>query len=245
MSAFAKVGLLNNDRRITLDSWRSLVSKTLGLNPKFDGGISSVLDVDEVTIFHEALQYLGLSKSPFENASSSMPPLPAGPHTPLDLFAYLLSHKLKYQPGEQDMVVLSHEIKTKDKRGEEVHTSTLISYGTQVADMFFKGERPASAMARTVGYPVAIAALLVVDEAISLRGVHGPLRREIYEPVLEGLEEVGIRMVENTRRVGHGVQTVEGALVRTGSNRVGKQMPLVMIPLHHNPLDAPEPNFED
>jgi len=112
--------------------------------------------------------------------------------------------QLAYKPHERDMVVLSHEIVTQ-RRGvpeKEVHTSSLITYGTDRA----------SAMARTVGIPVAIAALNVLDGKIAVRGVRGPTDASIYKPVLHGLEELGLGMTETTRVVG-GQKTLEETLI--------------------------------
>ena len=51
-------------------------------------------------------------------------------------------------------------------------------------------------MAVTVGFPTAIGAELVLDGKISERGVLRPIYRDIYEPCLKKLEEVGIRLIE-------------------------------------------------
>ncbi len=116
------------------------------------------------------------------------PPLPAKPMAPLDIFAVLLAYKLQYAPHEHDMVVLSHEFITKSVSEplapEEVHTSSLVAYGD---DKY-------SAMARTVGLPVALAALEVLDGKVPVRGVVGPGDASIREPVLAGMESVGLGM---------------------------------------------------
>jgi saccharopine dehydrogenase (NADP+, L-glutamate forming) len=54
-----------------------------------------------------------------------------------------------------------------------------------------------TAMAKTVGLPLGIAAKLILENKILLHGLHIPIIREIYEPVLEELEKEGIRFVEN------------------------------------------------
>jgi len=50
-----------------------------------------------------------------------------------------------------------------------------------------------TAMARTVGLPLGIAAVLVLDGRIPLTGLHIPILPEIYEPVLEALGRQDIR----------------------------------------------------
>jgi len=120
------------------------------------------------------------------------------PTPPIDLFTIILARKLKYEPKERDIVILSHEIVAKspsNPEAEEIHTSSLITYGTPTA----------SAMARCVGLPVAFAALQVLDGEVSVRGVHGPTDKAVYGSVLRGLEEVGLGMKENIRR-GRGME---------------------------------------
>ncbi len=46
-------------------------------------------------------------------------------------------------------------------------------------------------MARTVGLPLGIAAVLVLEGRISLRGLHIPILPAIYDPVMQELERQG------------------------------------------------------
>jgi alpha-aminoadipic semialdehyde synthase len=140
-----------------------------------------------------------------------MPALPDAPMAPIEIFAYLLAHKMRYKPHERDMVILSHEVITRPKQMEgkgqahqeedlQVHTSSLIAYGTPRA----------SAMARTVAIPVAIAALRVLDGKVDVRGVARPDDPSVYGPVLKGLQEVGLGMKES---VDTATNTVEAKLI--------------------------------
>lgn len=116
----------------------------------------------------------------------------------LDLFALLLAHKLRYEPDERDMVFLSHELISRSRTAdpyanvhEEVHTSSLIVRGTPEH----------SAMALTVGLPVAFAALRILDGKIHVRGVAGPTADVgLYRPILRDLETVGLDMRESVVR---------------------------------------------
>ena len=49
-----------------------------------------------------------------------------------------------------------------------------------------------TAMSDTVGLPVAICAKMILNKKISLKGVHLPIHKEIYLPVLKELEEYGM-----------------------------------------------------
>lgn len=99
------------------------------------------------------------------------------------------------------MVILSHEVVSIPKSAQPgdpahiasaiTHNSTLVTYGTP--DVL-----GGSAMSRTVGLPLAIAALKVLDGTIVERGVRGPgeCGRDMWRGVMDGLEERGIAMRE-------------------------------------------------
>jgi saccharopine dehydrogenase-like NADP-dependent oxidoreductase len=53
-----------------------------------------------------------------------------------------------------------------------------------------------TAMAITVGYPVAIASKLILTGEITSTGVKLPTTKDIYEPVLKELEEYGIKFTD-------------------------------------------------
>lgn len=51
----------------------------------------------------------------------------------------------------------------------------------------------------TVGLPVGIITKLISERKIKLTGVQIPTVKEIYEPLLDELEELGIRFKERER----------------------------------------------
>jgi alpha-aminoadipic semialdehyde synthase len=184
MDSFRVIGFLEVEKHIRLEKWSSFVGQSLALQANEPS--KGTINPENTEILHEALEWLSLVPSSTA-PPGPMPPLPAESMSPLDLFAYLLSFKLRYLPHERDMVILSHEvIAHKPGMPEEVHNSSLITYGTPKA----------TAMARTVGLPVAIAALSILDGNVEIRGVTGPSDPSIYRPVLRGLEEVGLGMKE-------------------------------------------------
>ncbi len=109
--------------------------------------------------------------------------------TPIDFLTHIMLEKMQYKPGERDMVVLYHDFLIQYPDREEQVTSTLIDYGIPNGD---------SAMARTVSLPAAIAVRLILESKINVTGVHIPVIKEIYEPVLEELERLGIHSEEKT-----------------------------------------------
>jgi saccharopine dehydrogenase (NADP+, L-glutamate forming) len=65
-----------------------------------------------------------------------------------------------------------------------------------------KGDDPLrTAMAKTVGLPLAMAALLLLKEKITLRGIQIPTHKEIYIPVLQDLQREGIEFTETHSRI--------------------------------------------
>jgi len=116
-------------------------------------------------------------------------PLPCDEGAPMDVLAVRLQEKCPYEEGERDMIVLHHEFDVDYGDRREAVTSTLVDYGVPGGD---------SAMARTVSLPAAIAARLILEGKIDLAGVHIPVVPEIYEPVLDELETLGIKCVERT-----------------------------------------------
>lgn len=106
----------------------------------------------------------------------------------LDILAERMEAKMQYAPGERDMIVMQHVFDVVDSAEREIRiTSTLTDFGIPGGD---------SAMARTVGLPAAIGARLILEGKIGLTGVHIPVIREIYAPILEELKRSGIRFTQ-------------------------------------------------
>jgi len=107
--------------------------------------------------------------------------------SPAMILQDLLEKKWKLQPNDKDMIVMQHQFEFLRKGKPEKLTSSLVVKGE---DQLF------TAMAKTVGLPLGIAAGLILDGKIQLTGVHIPVMKEIYTPVLKALEEMGIRFEE-------------------------------------------------
>jgi saccharopine dehydrogenase-like NADP-dependent oxidoreductase len=58
-----------------------------------------------------------------------------------------------------------------------------------------------TAIAKTVGMPAAIAAELVLNGKLKIRGCRIPTHPDIYKPVLKELKKNGIKFVERTKTV--------------------------------------------
>ncbi|UEG49414.1 saccharopine dehydrogenase NADP-binding domain-containing protein [Ferruginibacter lapsinanis] len=124
------------------------------------------------------LAYLGL----FEDE-----PVPTTAKTSADILQYLLELKLPMKSEDKDMVVMLHEIIYELKGKLYDVKSSLVVEGED-------GIR--TAMAKTVGLPLGITAKLLLNGDIKLTGLHIPIIKEIYDPVLHELSNMGICFTE-------------------------------------------------
>jgi saccharopine dehydrogenase-like NADP-dependent oxidoreductase len=111
-----------------------------------------------------------------------------------DVLQFAVEKKLSLKPGDKDMIVMLHEVVSEvGGKKSEVSPKGLLRRSSLVV----KGEDALrTAMAKTVGLPLGIAAKNILNRKINLTGLHIPVAKEIYEPVLKELEEFGIRFDE-------------------------------------------------
>nr|WP_315147558.1 saccharopine dehydrogenase C-terminal domain-containing protein [uncultured Flavobacterium sp.] len=103
--------------------------------------------------------------------------------TPAQILEKILSDSWTLQPEDKDMIVMYH------KFGYELNgvTSQIDSKMVCIGD-----DQMYTAMAKTVGLPVAMAALLILNGKIQTSGVQLPIQKEVYEPILNELESYGV-----------------------------------------------------
>lgn len=107
--------------------------------------------------------------------------------TPAQVLQHILEQKWTLQETDLDMIVMYHLFGF-EMNGQKMQRESF---------MVLEGEdRVRTAMAKTVGLPVAIAARMILNRVISTPGVHTPIAKEVYEPVLRELEDFGIRFIE-------------------------------------------------
>ena len=103
------------------------------------------------------------------------------------LLQYLLEKNLVMKPDDKDMIIMVHEIEYLKNNEHKKVTSCLIVKGE---------DQVHTAMAKTIGLPLAIATKLILQNKIKLTGLHIPVIAEIYEPVLQELAMNGIQFQE-------------------------------------------------
>jgi len=104
-----------------------------------------------------------------------------------DVLQLALEKKLALRPSEKDRVVMLHEIGYEMEGKSYRLTSTLVLDGADDRH---------TAMAKTVGLPLGLAAKLILEGSITARGLQVPLTPDIYVPVLRELESHGIAFSE-------------------------------------------------
>ncbi len=105
--------------------------------------------------------------------------------TAAEVMIDLMKKKFKLPEGMRDMVVLMLEIEAKyeaDNGRRERILHTMIEIGTEQH----------TAIAKTVGLPVAIGTELMLEGKLQVTGCHIPIHASIYEPVLQAIRQEGI-----------------------------------------------------
>ena len=107
--------------------------------------------------------------------------------TPAQILQDLLEEKWLLKENDKDMIVMQHEFEYSLKGQNKKIISSLVVKGE---------DQTYTAMAKTVGLPLAISAKLILQGKIKARGVTIPTTKEIYEPVLAELETLGVKFEE-------------------------------------------------
>lgn len=105
-----------------------------------------------------------------------------------DVLQFSLEKKLVLHPGDKDMIVMLHEFEYVLNEEKHAVNSSLLVKGD---------DHLRTAMAKTVGLPLGIAAKMILNGTINLSGIHIPIVKEIYEPVLEELTKHGVVFKES------------------------------------------------
>jgi saccharopine dehydrogenase-like NADP-dependent oxidoreductase len=134
------------------------------------------VNVDDYSI--NALEWLGLFSDQKMNRVSD---------SPFDVTSDLMIEKMGLGAEERDMVVMQHLFLASYPDSKEVIRSRMLDFGTPATD---------TSIARTVALPAAIGVEMILNGQIAVKGVFRPTIPEIYNPILNKLEELEIKMVE-------------------------------------------------
>lgn len=190
MSGFVKLGLINSEPCPILQhtsspvSWRDLLCKQMDLSSSisqdaFEEAVYERIGKDDFVM--DALRWFGM-------LSDDELVLHAD-----NVLAALTKHlevKLSFDKGERDMIIMRNDVGLRHPTGElETKHISLVVYGDPSGF---------SAMAKTVGYPAAIAARMVLDGEITAKGLVTPMTKDIYGPALARLKEEGLQFISKS-----------------------------------------------
>ncbi len=103
--------------------------------------------------------------------------------SPAELLQALLEEKWLLKQGDKDMIVMQHQfVYTLNGETKKLNSSLVVIGDDEIH----------TAMAKTVGLPLAITVKNFLTGKFQLYGVQIPIEKDIYEPMLDELEKVGI-----------------------------------------------------
>ncbi|WP_163409051.1 saccharopine dehydrogenase family protein [Flavobacterium ajazii] len=103
--------------------------------------------------------------------------------TPAQILEKILTDSWTLEPDDKDMIVMYHKFGYELNGEKKQIDSKMVCIGE---------DQTYTAMAKTVGLPVAIATLLILNGKITTPGVQLPINKEVYLPILEELESYGV-----------------------------------------------------
>ena len=103
--------------------------------------------------------------------------------TPAQILEKILAEKWALQPEDKDMIVMYHKFGYELNGEKKQIDATMVCIGD---------DQTYTAMAKTVGLPVAIATLKILNKEITTPGVQLPITKEVYTPILKELENYGV-----------------------------------------------------
>ncbi len=107
--------------------------------------------------------------------------------TPAQILEKILTEQWTLQPKDKDMIVMYHKFGYELNGKKHQIDATMVCLGD---------DQTYTSMAKTVGLPVAIATLKILNKEITTYGVQIPITKEIYLPILKELESYGVNFKE-------------------------------------------------
>ncbi|WPO80440.1 saccharopine dehydrogenase family protein [Flavobacterium sp. KACC 22761] len=158
-------------------SYRQFMNSFLPYHPTDSVEIKTrfILKIDQDDIMWDKLLELDLFNP---NKKVNLPNA-----TPAQILEKILTDSWALKPDDKDMIVMYHKFGYECNGEKKQIDSKMVCIGD---------DQTYTAMAKTVGLPVAMATLLILNGKISTPGVQLPIKKEVYEPILKELEEYGV-----------------------------------------------------
>ncbi|MCX6234492.1 MAG: saccharopine dehydrogenase NADP-binding domain-containing protein [Bacteroidetes bacterium] len=182
IDAFKVLRLLSYDK-MTLDglTYAGFMARMIGESSPADirAKVAAKLGLPVNSRPLKAMEWLGLFTGEPVNRKED---------SPFEILSDLMIARMMIQPDERDMVVMQHTFLAKYPGGtKEIIKSRMLDFGTLQTD---------TSIARTVALPAACGVAMILEGKIKAKGIHIPVIPEIYNPILDQLEKMHIRMVE-------------------------------------------------
>ena len=145
---------------------------------KLEDELCNKFSIDRNSLIFKRLDWLGLFSNDVIGIKNA---------TPAQLLQEILEKKWSLDINDRDMIVMQHQF-------EYFYAGEIRKLKSSLS--VFGNDNRETAMAKTVGLPVAIATKLILDREINLTGVRIPTTEDVYKPVLEELEGNGIHFIE-------------------------------------------------
>jgi saccharopine dehydrogenase-like NADP-dependent oxidoreductase len=167
-------------------TYRNFTNSFLAYNivDPVESKLARYLGIDENSALMKKLEWLGLFDTEKKIGIPSL--------TPAQCLQHILEQKWQLDPHDKDMIVMEHQFDYLHIGSHRKLYSTMVVIGE---------DQVHTAMAITVGLPVAITTKLILQGKINLAGVQIPVLKEVYEPVLNELKEYGIVFEERDFRL--------------------------------------------
>lgn len=161
-------------------TYRQFINSFLAYNPydSVELKLMHYLHLDQDNPILEKLEWLGV----FSNKKIGLKRA-----TPAQILQKILEEKWSLEPNDKDMIVMYHKFGYELDGALKMIDSSMVCIGD---------DQTYTAMAKTVGLPVAIATKLILNGTIQQRGVVMPIDSKIYTPMLAELSEFGITFNE-------------------------------------------------
>ncbi len=182
--AFVKLGATDDTYQIKGTepmTNREFINSFLAYNPhdSVELKLMYYLNIPQDSEVMDKLSWLGI----FEDT-----PIELDNATPAQVLQYILEQKWSLAPDDKDMIVMWHKLGWETASGEKkMMTSSMVVKGD---------DQTYTSMSKTVGLPTAIAAKMILEGKIFEPGIHRPIHKSIYEPILTELEDYGISFSE-------------------------------------------------
>jgi saccharopine dehydrogenase-like NADP-dependent oxidoreductase len=187
IQAMKDLNLLNEDEGHDLSGMTfrqfsaNLVESDLDGEGHVISAVANHLDVKVSSDIIKQFKWLGLFDDrviPFRKGSNA------------DVLLHLMQEKMSYAEHEKDMIIIHNEVIVEFGNRIEKRAQTMRVEGRPYGH---------SAMSRAVSLPAAIASRMIIEGTIRAKGVHRPVLKEIYKPVLTDLEDQGYKFEYRTQ----------------------------------------------